>query len=1420
MGSNQAAFLQYREFDETKLMEMALRRFASAWRSGRMIAFVGSGATAHLGYGSWDDLFTEYLNEVLKLISSNVVDISKDETAKTIITDIIDSHKNDLTKEPFDKRTLASIAEDVTHYVDGLGQNKAHELYDKLERAGADIFKFKEEEKADAVVVRALLNELGIERILTTNYDLEFERAMMLNDGEDANEYLGLGEGKCPKYPVIVDQQTHKLSRILPGGQSVVSDVFMRERTDRLIEFAVGSPEYEGQIFHLHGRADQPKSMVISLRDYDRLYRQSGIAKLPFEHALKILFAGNPIICVGLGMSEAELNQTLQEFVADHPRKNFAQLFVLASESNPKKRQLTRFNWKHKLGAYALFVEDLENWKSEYNGPKPNVISNAIKAMETIKKLISTHIDISDIDDGDTANEDFRNSLRQVNALINGKTYHQVPFPSRYQLKKERTEQNNRANDFAAQITYLSQKATTQLALNPIAAANNFRTLSDKLKKPGLSAINKSKGWNQSEPFSLWEVTCVPYTDDCPNTIDLLEKVKNASGSKTSSANVIFSTPGAGKGTLATKIIQQFKSEETLCDTRRAMLVNCNFAFDVDAMLSGLSGLVSNEPAEFKGLARSKIWKGEAKDFSFWEADTEVKALVVFNDFDRFFDRSGLPLSSEVDILCREIVRRLTMRPAPEADKKSVQFYWVFLGTERVQRYFEMIDREIPHRSQKLKMLREKNHKRSYFNSLKNPSILTKEYKWKRCVSDNLFIGCKDYQYLENIKAKYGVDFNNGMTEFQKGLIDHHKPREAADRRRAFMAAYLTPKALKKAVPCIDAALALDILTVMAFVGQTIEPSILAYAPRIRKLKKLKSGGDEKENEDTFYKRIMLTLKDLNKLGLVHKIANFTHVPDNDRYGLHRSVLAELRDRFGVPLGEAKLATAFNLSLYAAQPTDSYNPEADIHDELGKLVDYMVGAYKDDWRENLPDVQKALKATNRNEEKFVENQKKHKEFLRTQPHVSACLRTALGVLRSYYSTAALVTYDTTGRAGDYDEDRPGPLTEHCERLERLLWATEDTLKARVKYFNFIGPRTEKEAFYSTSPDYTPPPFYPDDLVWLHNERGVAKLMQGDLYEARASFDEASRLNKKFVEFDYKGPNWVRLNLNQLALDFERGRLSQARSRIDSIITAIGGHDKLHSITTHYGKESKPGEEGSKLRTVVSKSHTHDELLTVGLATGYRALIDFLGGRLETARRRFISAINILREINEQRAYAMFSLHYAALLNSLRDTKGAMIKTETAIAALQSSQQRDVASLGQIKEVWLSQWDKDGLPQKEHLRNLNAILEYSASADMHRVRVEARATLAKLKVKSGDYDAALEHASDAMAVASRFGMSLRKIALRTLIGSILIKRGDQYSGHALIDQAIKEADRIGYQRAVEAAQDVRILEGRLIDVPDY
>jgi hypothetical protein len=129
----------------------------------------------------------------------------------------------------------------------------------------------------------------------------------------------------------------------------------------------------------------------------------------------------------------------------------------------------------------------------------------------------------------------------------------------------------------------------------------------------------------------------------------------------------------------------------------------------------------------------------------------------------------------------------------------------------------------------------------------------------------------------------------------------------------------------------------------------------------------------------------------------------------------------------------------------------------------------------------------------------------------------------------------------------------------------------------------------------------------------------------------------------------------------------------------------------------------------------------------------------------------------------------------------------------------------------VHESWQAN-PADAEARRRAVFELTHALTYASTMDLHRLRVEAGLYLARLMVDGGDYESALEHATDALSVAARNGLTLRKISLRIEIGHILILRGDKKSGGALIAGAVETAERFGYQRAVEIAHRIRVEEG--------
>ncbi|WP_218847435.1 hypothetical protein [Sphingomonas sp. R3G8C] len=550
--------------------------------------------------------------------------------------------------------------------------------------------------------------------------------------------------------------------------------------------------------------------------------------------------------------------------------------------------------------------------------------------------------------------------------------------------------------------------------------------------------------------------------------------------------------------------------------------------------------------------------------------------------------------------------------------------------------------------------------------------------------------------------------------------------------------------------------IAIDILTVMAQIGQPVEPDVLFLAPRVQRRLRLESASTLASRRAQF-KAVMewLVLREL-----VITLAPF---PDSSacrmpRYGLHATLLSELRERSGVPLSEAVLSTAFNMSLYTAQPTDGPLPETFLHDELGQLIDWLIGLHKD--------------------EPYDANFAMDGSDARIRPDAIAALRGALATIRGYYSTTTLLAID--GKDRTIGPERDGALTEHAERLERLLAAFRECTAALARE------KSDRAG-----------PFYPDEIVWLYNEIGVVKLAQGSLYEARFAFDEADRFNVDYVEFGDRTHNWRRITLNQIVIDIERAKLETAEKRIGQIEAGLGAA-KLERIKALIAVKGA-------IPLATDQSVSHEEILAVGLATGYRGICAHVLGETIDALEYYDYALDILRRLDERRAYATFLRHRAALLRETDASPQADSALDLAVSAAESARQLDLVHQSRIQRAKRALAMRDIDAWARASLQLHHALVYADTTDMYRVRVEARANLATASMITGDYEVALEHASDALTVATRYGLSLRKISLRILIGRILMCRGDPQSGRALIASGSAAASRVGYRQAMSRAQ---------------
>jgi len=1353
-----------------------------------MCAFTGSYLNLEVGYDRWNEFLAKGVN--LEKLAE------RPEFRESQFIQV-------LTKQLVEEDTNANSLIDYELLISWLRANNLGGLVEIAD--GEQLRSIKPDRSTGKLTTQSsatrIVDQLGIRRIITLNYDFEHELASLTGAheltqtrSEAAALLIKRGRSKIEalerdSFPA--SQKTdfsRRLELHAADGSLMISECFSRERTDRLLEFAIGSSHVDRHVLHLHGRQDAPDSMVVTYSHYEALYRRSSLTKLPFEFAMRTLFAGNPMLFVGVGLSEDEILFHLRQFVSDGPQARLAPHFIIWSSDSKSKgprakgvigpwEEIRRMRWYRQYGVYTIY--DVE---------------------------LATFDPASDLDP----------NTRLFNSLD--------------------------------QLAWSAAQAMTSFRWK----RGDFRSIDRHLE--AVEANGHVSLWGPDEsgglPLPDWELAqginaqSTDFEDQLTRVVDFGRPIK-----------AFLDAPGSGHGYIARllrELIVRRNQDRKSFPEFRVFQINAGFAWEIDSTFELISGSFdglsafnerkSRRQALDEFLRNTNILGRFKAALEGIGPDTDKKIVLIINGADRYFDPSGYPLSAELDNLIRTLA--IVFRGVDTFDRIAVPnpVSLFLFGTARIARYLHSLGL-LDENDVMQRLVDVYGTLPAPFNSqqtLLESGTLTDQLNQGtrfRLPGSNRIIGKRGLKALPvrhpaaivlgPAEARSGFA-PSGMGEFKsaylrfaedqfrrrlrkhdrhyflpgmsRSLLERNRHGRPSEQRQTFVDAYLQPSVLWRCFASEEAAtelkqaglkaeLTMAILRSMAFVGQPVEVSTLAAIPAVQSwLKQNALNSCATHSKRTCICALSHFMEDLRSLALVVRMERYPGSQDDEppieqrvgeRYGLHRALLHEIRDRHTLPISDARTYTSFNIPLFAAQPIDEAEPNQEVYDELKGLVEGLIATPADDLE-------------------------------RAGPVHGARLRAAMASIRSYYTTSVLLMHEP---APAPDEVPSARLSEHAGMIERLLRSFEDNARQRRI-------QEAKEDWLKAQPHYA----FPDDIVWLHDQRGVSLLAQGDLYEARHAFREARQINKDFVEYGDHYQNWRRLELNELHVDIERGKLGVAHDKLRLLEEAVNaqcdavdweskapagrtsglpGRTAFEEIVVAYGHEQR-----DRIR-VADPAFPADAILTTGLLCGYRGWCSYLAGRLQSADRNFRHCINILHNSGEQRAYALFLRLRASLQRAQGDYSAAKASLDLSLKLSVSGQQMDLSHHCWIMQCEIALECDSVASRGDLLHRLTNSLRYAILTDMYRLRMEARRALARLRIESGDYDGAMEHASDALAVAIRCGFSLRKINIRALIGEILVRRGDPISGRAMLDQAALEADRIGYQRAVDQVHQTRM-----------
>jgi hypothetical protein len=1421
-------YLKKYYLDDHKLAQRARLEFFRSLSSGRMIAFVGSMATQAFGYGSWAQLRMLFAalatSSIDKLEGSagpcatdgdralwarmreTIASFDEHSAANrwpaTVGMSLIDEAL-ELWRGPIPddgSKSLWPLDEVVTLRqavrVDLATRFRKVNDFWALNRASLDAGFRKSGSDFDNYfnVPRALWDLLGIRRFVTPNYDFELERVAMLDDlREECNVTSAFDVLRklrsSPGENFSWDLGSGRIRRAFADGWAIESDVLNRERIDRMIEFAVGTDDVDGHILHLHGRACNWRTMIVSSGDYDNQYRLNDLNRAPFEFAKRLMFGGNPMLFVGLGMSEAELNTELQEFISNNPYQRIAPTFLIWSAGpegmDAKARAAKRLDLLRRLGVLVMF-------DSDFSGDEPDATTKP------------------------AGYSDFRGRYGDAGGKFQKPGSMRTNPVTIERLSEIGFDIEDMSNDFD-----LHELRRTIDALRP--EADESKT--DPFIDPTIRETTVGHRWrsmagrvtsarSRKKPVLLWDVQkreSIPKPDWLPRLVELAKGAKIV---------CVIGSQGCGKGHAARMLAHSAPKALGLKKASDCMLVNGGFSFDTDTLLDGVARFLDQtvvHPGELSLDEKAQDANSDPRPrrsrAEFFRALTLAKprgakpvkrVLVILNGVERFFDLEGHPLSAELDQLLHALASPVINKKADasmlsqdsnkgargtkpdgvlpsnaEAERATAVGVFIF-GTERVRGYMEKIGACVVNFNDLVPECEQSNEAAGfpgwYLASL-----------WDQAVRR----GVKMPPALAAAKDRY-VALSSGRVS-----------GDSIDLRHSLFGAIFDDHTLSVLLAPVGASPRRDLvrparklLRALAFIGLPSEREVLMLMP----------GLNAEPLAD-------VAMDALIEASLVLELAGYRSAGEAGktsaaRFALHRSLLTELRHRYGIPLSEAKLSTAFNMSLFIAQPSDGDIPDTDIHDQLGSAIDQLIGSYRlpdhvadkktrrktqslnvseQDYSEALKATAKACGSSDKAAPGGLESQKALADTQRlcSRRHVQA-LRTALALVRSYYSTTGLLTLDSGDRL--IAPGRDGVLREHAERLDELIDGYGKVTLAR-QFLRSKMTELLKDAgagFVDVFGDAEP--FYADELVWLHNERGVVRLAMGDLYEARRSFIQAMKVNRLWVERGDRGHNWRRVRLNNLIVDIERGQIGLAQRKCEELLRV-------------------PKEKGLHLR---------EDDLAEAIVIGCQAWCMQLTGRNDIAIALYEEACNKLSELHEVRAQAFFERLRADAMGSARASPAERrVVIERALNLALSTKQMDLVHRLRVTLADTILFGEEIASEERKLkahRYLEDALAYSLHAEVHRVRCEASMSTARARLQMSDYEGALRFASDAMMIATRYGMQLRKISIRALIAKVMAARGHPVTADHLARTCIKMASRRNFQTAIDKASKV------LIEIP--
>ena len=350
-------------------------------------------------------------------------------------------------------------------------------------------------------------------------------------------------------------------------------------------------------------------------------------------------------------------------------------------------------------------------------------------------------------------------------------------------------------------------------------------------------------------------------------------------------------------------------------------------------------------------------------------------------------------------------------------------------------------------------------------------------------------------------------------------------------------------------------------------------------------------------------------------------------------------------------------------------------------------------------------------------------------------------------------------------------DRPAKRDEHTGRpIFPKAAATFEVVRDLVNSLADPNPKFAPGTMLPHNYSGFARPLYRDEIGWLLNERGLAALVVGQVFDAIPLFQRALNAMRHDDVEGYYDPSLHaavrRVRLNMAIALIDRGHLDRAAGILQNL--------KLpSSFSDHSGSQVS------------------------WLADGYLGLVHHLSGNHQKAKSLYEATIERSQEKEMLRVISIFSKHLADLERQAGNFASARQHINSAINVSMQSAQKDIYHLAKVSEATIELADPEG--KKEGLGEvIGETLMFSRKMGIARLECEALRLQADLMLKRGERMLAGQFASRSAAIANRNGLRLMKLSSLKFYGMSLRRRGQYEQAKQILQETKREAERRGYQ----------------------